>query len=257
MNRIAKILAFGAVNIIIGYAIYPIINTDVLNDESNKTQTLTTLTSDKKSTSTIRLTTSPKKAVESIVLNTQNSTVLETQTIENEAIETKNNKITKNTNNHTNDDPDYVALNDWAQLHKEKLFETITANVPDALADAMKNVISENNNFLNNPELLQDTHKDENWAYITEQNLRNLIIQNPLSINFNLLKLTCKQLTCEVFGTETEKGTWRKIYWSLLQVMPALKKPNSSNERNSISFSDEGISYIYFKLKFSEEVDSY
>lgn len=254
MNKMTKIVAFGAVNILIGYAIYPIINTDVVSDRAEKTETLAAYTSNNEINSTIRLIAPTKKAVLNDSSNSQSTITLAPTVNESETTESQTYKTTKV---HASDDPDYLALNQWALLHKEKLFETITANVPDGLADAMKNVIAENNNFLNNPELLQNVDKDENWAYITEQDLRNLIDQNPLSADFNLLKLTCKQLTCEVFGSETKKGTWRKIYWSLLQSLSTLKQPDSSNSRDSISFSDEGIAYIYFKLKFSEEIDTY
>lgn len=254
MNKIAKILVFGAVNIVIGYAIYPIINTDVVSDKVEATEAIAVYTSENNDTSTIRLIAPAKKAMKNDALGSQSTITLSTNVNQSDKTVTQTNKTTKN---HATDDPDFLALNHWALLHKEKLFETISANVPNGLADAMKNVIAENNNFLNKPELVQEAYKDENWVYITEQDLRNLIVQNPISVDFNLLKLTCKQLTCEVFGSETKNGTWRKIYWSLLQSLPNLKQPDSSNSRDSISLSDDGISYIYFKLKFSEEADSY
>lgn len=256
MNTIVKVLAFGVVNILIGYGIYPLVNTNMPIEEP---QNITTLASQQTENIIIppvlsTPTTNHKKVVQFFSPITRNEMKSTAQTTHHDE---GARKTTKAINNQIDDEPNYQALNHWTKLHKEKLFETITANVPDELAGAMKNIISEDNDFLNNPELLQAPHKDENWAYITEQDVRNLIIQNPLSTNFNLLKLTCKQLICEVLGSESITGIWRKIYWSLLQTLPTLKKPDSSNTRDSITFSDEGMSYIYFKLKFTEEVDSY
>jgi hypothetical protein len=254
MNKMAKFLAFGAVNILIGYAIYPIINKNmVIVDPQKNTKSSTYISAHQDVETT--LTTPPSKSLIKVpTIRTQSNLKLVTNAHENKIIEPQaNNTIHKE----VYDNPDYEALSHWTTLHKEKLFETISTNVPENLADAMINVISENNSFLNSPQLVQDADIDENWAYITEQDLLNLIAQNPLSVDFNLLTLTCKQLTCEVFGSEKTKGIWHKIYWSLLQALPTLKKPDSSNERNSISFSDEGISYIYYKLKFSAEIKSY
>jgi hypothetical protein len=167
----------------VGYYIFPIFN----STEQSSTQLIEIKNSavhslnNEKSTPRILPTPQPTKLVTAI------------QSVEQEIeVEEKHsniqNIITTNKKNFELSDTNASAikeLNSWAISHKEMLGQTISENAPPFLADAMTGMISKNNDFLNNPKILQETQLDENWAYTMEQELRNLIDQNPASIDFS------------------------------------------------------------------------
>jgi hypothetical protein len=252
MKKVAYSVVVAVISLCIGYGIYPILNTnehsssqliDIVNSDDHilieKTSTPKILTTSQQNQ---QITPAPKIA----------------QNIEQE-IEIKTsapdaaNIIKTNKTNAELSEPDAPAikeLNNWAISHKALLGQTILENVPPLFADAMTDMISKDNDFLNKPKVIQESQLDENWAYIMEQELRNLINQNPASADFNLLLLTCKQLTCEILGLENAKNAWRKIYFGLLQTAPLIKLPNGESRFKNINFSENNIAYVYSQLKF-------
>ncbi|MCP4413717.1 MAG: hypothetical protein GY808_14245 [Gammaproteobacteria bacterium] len=103
----------------------------------------------------------------------------------------------KNNESYTLDEQE---LQKWSVDHTEQLLKLIETNLPDFVAKEMKKQITINNNFLDNPELRQEPIEDSNWAFLMEQYLNDFISTHELSDDFELINLTCKQLTCGILG---------------------------------------------------------
>lgn len=245
MKKLINYTVIGLVSVSVGYGMYPILhdkgqpNVQSVTIGNSANHTIIKRTSIPKASGTEQGITLviPQKSVEQEMEVQENTTTI----IEVAKVDLEQSKL---------DVKSAKELNDWSALHKETIEQIISENVPTTLADAMTEMIAIDNNFLYNPEVLQDTQSDENWAFIMEQDLRSLINQNPESASFTLLGLTCKQLTCEILGVENTSGAWRNIYFSLLQTVPSIQLPNGNGGERNVNFSEDNISYIYYQLKF-------
>lgn len=136
----------------------------------------------------------------------------------------------------------------WSAEHKKQIEQLIEANMQNESAEHMKAQISNGNDFLSKPPIMQDLIEDELWAYNMEQQLRLLIAQHELSYGFNLLNLSCRQLMCDIFGIEKESNTWIKLYFSLLQNAPNAEFPDANSGLKSIQYmQNDTSSQIRFK----------
>lgn len=139
----------------------------------------------------------------------------------------------------------------WASEHKSELSELINAHVPSQIAENMFKQVSDGNEFLTAPEMKQPPELDSNWAYNMEQELTAYINNHTNADGFDLIKVSCKQLTCDVLGTEKENQAWIKIYFSMFKNVPNINPPNSSGSTKSLSYiNGDGTSSIYFQLEF-------
>ena len=113
--------------------------------------------------------------------------------------------------------------------------------------------VNTDNPFITNPEIKQDADYDDNWAYIIEQDLTTYINNHQLADQFKLLNVSCKQLMCDVLGTELESQGWIKIFFGMFKNIPGLLSPNESKNSKSLTYlNGDGTSTIYFQLEFKQ-----
>lgn len=144
-----------------------------------------------------------------------------------------------------------VELATWAEQHKNKINDLITAHAPDAVAEHMVKKVSEDNDFLSAPELKQDLEQDENWAYNTEQELKTYINNHQFAEQFQLLNLSCKQLTCDILGIEKAPQAWLQIFFSMFSNINNLLPPDETKPTRSVSYMNgDNTSTIYYQLQF-------
>jgi hypothetical protein len=149
----------------------------------------------------------------------------------------------------TNQDrEEIIALKEWATSHKESIETLITTHVPSNLVDGMSAKLSENNDFINNPELMQTPAEDDNWSYNMEQTLTHLLLGHQLSQEFELLNLTCKQLTCDILAIDKAR-VWMPLYIHLLTNEASLIS-NQEKAFSALNYIDGNVNYLYTQLNF-------
>jgi len=141
-------------------------------------------------------------------------------------------------------------LKEWSVDHKDRIDELVTANMSSETSEHMKSKISQDNDFLSEPPIEQDSTEDDTWAYNMEQQLKLLIDQHELSDKFELLNLSCKQLMCDILGIEKEGSTWMKLYFSLLKNAPMVNFPDGNNAPKSVMYMDNNVAVVYSQIKF-------
>jgi len=141
-------------------------------------------------------------------------------------------------------------LKEWTMEHKERIDELITANMSSSVSEGMKAQVIKDNDFLTKPELKQDSTEDENWSYNMEQEINRIIAEQALGDKFELLNISCKQLTCDILGVEKEGNTWFKLYVNILKNAPMAEFPNGENAPKSLVYMDNGKSLIYSQIRF-------
>jgi len=145
-------------------------------------------------------------------------------------------------------------LRDWTATHKSTVFDLIDNNASRTFAAKFKSFISEKNNFFESPKVNQDAVTDEYWAYNMEMTLTELILQHELSYNFEILNISCKQLTCEVIGIDRGGLAWREINQSVknnYQLTNLIVQPDA----RKISLVEDRNFYIYYQYKFKKNLN--
>lgn len=251
MNKLMSYSVVSLLSLAVGYCVYPILNSDGSSQSTSEVKTSLNNSLDDHN----RVNKISPSIVAPVALKAS-STVVVQQVEQDFSVQGEMPEFGEIAKAHSALDQDNAAakkaMHEWGALHKTKLQQAITENVPDMLAEGMSEMISQDNNFLSDAEILQDSQLDENWAYIMERDIHSLIRQNSASTDFNLLMLTCKQLTCDILGVEHNSGIWHKIYFNLLRSLPSIQLPSVSDGRKNVSFSEGNVSYIYTQLKFKQ-----
>jgi hypothetical protein len=111
--------------------------------------------------------------------------------------------------------------------------------------------VTSENPFLNELTLKQDPAIDEQWVYILEQEIRDVILQHPLANKLELFSVTCKQLTCELTGKELVAGTWQQVFIALFTYIVQSGKTLADDNGKNISYQSDGLIYFYSQFNFS------
>ncbi|MDN4504342.1 hypothetical protein QX776_18175 [Alteromonadaceae bacterium BrNp21-10] len=141
-------------------------------------------------------------------------------------------------------------LAEWMVVHKEHIDDLVTAYMPAEIAELMKIQIMKDNDFLNKPELKQDSNTDDNWSYTMQQELRRVIENHELGDKFEVLNLACKQLVCDILGIEKEAQVWAKIHIYIMQNVPLIDYPTGDNDPKSLVFMVDDVGVVYFQIRF-------
>ncbi len=105
----------------------------------------------------------------------------------------------------------------WSSNHKESLKDLLDNNLPVEHAEKLMELIEKDNPFLNEPQVNQDSNRDEAWAYKMLEIFNNEISQHQNALDIEVMSLTCKQLTCEMLVREITSGKWMEVYISLIK----------------------------------------
>lgn len=152
-------------------------------------------------------------------------------------------------------DENQQALMAWAAQHKNDVNDIIDAYFPASLRDLMKKNINDNNHFLNTPEIEQAPDDDDNWAFVMEQKIRYLINDHELSNNVELLSVTCKQLVCELMGIDRGGKSWRRVFFSMFDVLPIRQRREYRPKYASLLAESDR--YIYSQIFFEHGLTSF
>jgi hypothetical protein len=143
-------------------------------------------------------------------------------------------------------------LTQWVVEHKSNLEQLVKTHFPDDIVDIFQIKIDENNTVFNEPEMKQDEQKDENWAYIKEQDIRAIYEQQKNLIEVELINVTCKQLACDMLGTAKGVSEWMKAYTALYSLPDVMFPDDSPKKAVHVSFTKEDKSYSYSQIFFKE-----
>ncbi|KGJ95725.1 hypothetical protein [Thalassotalea sp. ND16A] len=255
MTNLKVILIVSVVSLFVGYNLYPIVNGDSLNSSYQKTSRsdsapLSSLDAEL-SNSTINTkqdnTSSTNETSELSKLKTLNEDFDDEHQSSNEVVSKQKAREIEPTYHEGSLSQE---LKDWSNTHKKRINTLIDEYASEQTSPFLKDMIEKNNDFLNSPMAKQDADTDINWAFIMEQDIRNVIMQHENSNGFDLLNLTCKQLTCEILGVEREFNSWTDIYVSMLTSLESVKFPEKGKVLNTKSFEEDGFHIIYAKLDF-------
>lgn len=140
-------------------------------------------------------------------------------------------------------------LDNWVISHIDKLDRIIDENMPVTISSDMKSSLMKNNQMLNDPVIQQDSVDDDNWAFLMEQDIRAHIAQHELATGFELLNVSCKQLICDVVGIERESSVWMKIYRGFYSF-PNILLPKEGSKPVNIIRMDNDLVYVYAQIMF-------
>lgn len=143
-------------------------------------------------------------------------------------------------------------LRRWVVEHKQELGNLIETHFPRDIVNHFQEQLEAKSTAVNEPEIKQDEQKDENWAYIMEQDIRAIYEQQNGINGVELIKVTCKQLTCDMLGTAQEVGVWFKAY-SALFTLPNVLLPENSPKPVHLSFPKDDVTYSYSQIFFAEQ----
>jgi hypothetical protein len=264
VNIEIKDLAIFSVALLIGYGFYPLIHQNNNLKDSNllavvPTKVIYSNSEDNKDFSSSSVgqskTTSMKEtSISSYELPVENKSI-EEQKIEN------NNNASERVNrdysvlNEIETAPEQQILqqdlNNWLTEHKKHLLENLKNNVPVSILDNMLKQVTNENQFLNELNLKQDPVVDEQWAYVMEQQIRDVILQHPLANKLEFFSVTCKQLTCELTGKELVAGTWQQVFLALFTHIVESGKNLADDNGKNISYQADGLIYFYSQFIFS------
>lgn len=244
----------------LGYAYYPTINDVKLNVHStpaatdNERDKPAQDLNDRQETSATTVTAGTRK----IINDTNSIASEESEGVDDVAVIDHVNRSVSGSSNvksEPNDVDELAAsvqqeLEQWSADHRAQIDQLVDENMSGESAEHMKAQISNGNDFLSKPPVMQDSYEDEHWAYNMEQQLSLLIAQHELSNGFKLLNLSCKQLMCDIFGIENESNTWIKLYFNLLQNAPNAEFPDANSGLKSIQYMQNGASIIYSQIRF-------
>jgi len=141
---------------------------------------------------------------------------------------------------------------DWAESHTQEIYDTVNRIASKEAAWGMRHTIGKYSQFTKPRAKKIDDAQDTEWSQQKEYELTTLIQTHPLSADFALIKITCKQLMCEIFGTVYNDDSWHSIYQSLLKNANNIIPPWEANEELLMSkFKDGESEYGYVLCDFS------
>lgn len=144
-------------------------------------------------------------------------------------------------------------IRQWISGHQTHIQNTLSNIMPDEISEEMKTNIFEKSLFLENMEKTEGDASDENWGYEKTQELWGIIAHHPLSAEYEVASITCKQLMCEVIGLVYNTDSWMEIHVAIFQnatnIIPGW--PNDGRPPN-ISFRSDGKVYMYTTYGFTQ-----
>ncbi len=138
----------------------------------------------------------------------------------------------------------------WSDDHKNELDTVIDSYLSGDAADYFKTSILKSNDLYENQTIEQDETDDEIWSYLMEQDINALIMQHEHNNAIDLITVTCKQLICEIILIENQPGFWWEIYKSLRMQLPNVQRPTEGNRPRNITNSQSDIKFLYSQIKF-------
>lgn len=237
------IVAFG-----LGYITYPLVNPkeqqkvvyNTTNNATKQAQSNNSFTSASNSNSDQNELHSDSGQTSQTVKHTSEQSK-ERKSIAKEVVQVEN----------SNNENQHKELKHWVVEHKSNLEQLVSTHFPDDIVDHFQLKVDENNLMFNEPDIKQDEQKDENWAYIKEQDIRAIYEQQKSLNGVELINVTCKQLACDMLGTAEGIGKWMKAYTALYSL-PDVLFPDDSPKPVHVSFTKEDKSYSYSQIFFKE-----
>tara|TARA_R110002167_G_C12657670_1_gene649644 strand:- start:724 stop:1521 length:798 start_codon:yes stop_codon:yes gene_type:complete len=263
VNIEIKDLAIFSVALLIGYGFYPLIHQNKNLKDSDlltvvPTKVIYSNSEDNKDFSSTSVGQSKTTAMEETSISSYELPVeshnIEAQKIENNNASERANRDSSVLNDIETDPEQQILqqdLNNWLTEHKNNLLKNLKNNVPVSILDDMLKQVTNENQFLNEPSLKQDPIVDEQWAYVMEQQIRDVILQHPLANKLELFSVTCKQLTCELTGKELVAGTWQQVFLALFTHIVESGKTLADDNGKNISYQADGLIYFYSQFIFS------
>jgi hypothetical protein len=237
---------------VIGYTLYPIIN----STDSDEQKSTTIILED---TSNIaESVTSPKAQKVIAPSNTAEikteSTKLQAHDIDNEGSYLTNSKAETIISESEPDSFELTELKQWAIVQEETILNILDEHLPESIKEKFIENVFSKSNFLNSPSIKQDPFIDYDWALAMEERLKIIYSQKEYKDGFELFSVDCKQLTCELFGNEKINGTFLKILNSLFKD-PILMKILIPSEMTGqpMTGGDDNTNFIYFKIGFKPQ----
>ncbi|GLX84502.1 hypothetical protein tloyanaT_07540 [Thalassotalea loyana] len=255
MNNFVKLLLIALFGAAAGYQLYPIVNATSL--DSSQHGTTEQSENHKKAQTTVSESANNQLAHANKAPSSVEKMSNESQSAKAQSTDLAISPQNQNSGEELLTEDSYAVqeLQQWSIEHKEKLNQMIDSNMPSSISSSMKSSISRNNQMLNDMPLQQDHAVDADWAYLMEQDIRAYIAQHELSPSFDLLNVSCKQLTCDVMGIENEAGIWFQIYRGFYSFKN-IKFPNEGSKPVNVSRMDNGITYIYAQIMFKPSSNS-
>lgn len=255
MKNITTNVVIALVGFALGYALYPSINnseiksTRSVNLESSKKVENDAKLSEKEIEKVIETTASTSEKVTSKILNLKEKAEEQLTQIDNASVTKKVGQVQKE---QVTEETVIVQkeLIEWTTQHTEQINDLVSAHMSAETADHMKLQILKDNKFLTQTEIKQDPIEDQNWAFNMEQELRLLISQHELSEHFELLKLSCKQLTCDILGIEKVSDSWFKLYISLLYTAANVDLSDDKDAPKSVVYLEGDVRIVYSQIIF-------
>ena len=144
-------------------------------------------------------------------------------------------------------------IRQWVSNHKEDIKNILSDIMPDNISEQMKDNVFEKSLFLENLENAEDHKADDNWGYEKRQEMVGIITHHPLSADYEVASITCKQLMCEVIGLVYDVDSWTQIHIAVFQnaknIIPGW--PQDGRPSN-ISYRSDGNTYMYTTYAFTQ-----
>lgn len=264
MNIEIKDLVIFSAALLIGYGLYPLIHQNNNQEDSDllavaPPKVIYTNSEDNglsNSSSAVQL----KKTSMNVTSSSTHELPVENQSAEKQNAESNKhesegaNRDSSSLNEVETDPQQQISqqeLNNWQTEHKDRLLDNLKNNIPVSILDGMLEQVTSENPFLNELTLKQDPAIDEQWVYILEQEIRDVILQHPLANKLELFSVTCKQLTCELTGKELVAGTWQQVFIALFTHIVQSGKTLADDNGKNISYQSDGLIYFYSQFNFS------
>lgn len=243
-TSVTLITAFG-----LGYVTYPLINPSIQQEANNKI--VAEASEQAQSDNAFTLATTSNSGQNKLPNESFQPAQMVNQPSEQSA---ESNSTSKEVVQMESDNNRYQQkeLTQWVVEHKSNLEQLVKSHFPDDIVDNFQIKIDENNAVFNEPEMKQDEQKDENWAYIKEQDIRAIYEQQKSLLDVELINVTCKQLACDMLGTAKGISEWMKAYTALYSLPDVLFPDDSPTKAVHVSFTKEDKSYSYSQIFFKE-----
>lgn len=155
--------------------------------------------------------------------------------------------------NNDEDDLDTPEFREWKGKQITETLDVISSEMSDDAKEFMGNLIQNKSEFYKERQNKHpETNDDDSWSYNAQKELYSLIESHPLSADYRVLKISCKELMCEVIGEVYNQSSWEEIHFGILtnatNIIPPWDK--SSQKLTVTHYKQEGARFAYVLYEY-------
>ncbi|MBF7074855.1 hypothetical protein ISG33_15745 [Glaciecola sp. MH2013] len=141
----------------------------------------------------------------------------------------------------------------WIEKHKQEIEALVEESAPDNIVKPFLEKIMFDNPALDSGNLLNEAEFDESWAYATQQLIQDAIQLSPNAESITIQKIECKFAVCDILATTNKVGSWVLVQNDLIMAMYSAEYKLNHSQGNKVTYLDlaAGQEHVYSQFVFN------